>query len=323
MSKLFKLKEWLTIKETAQHLSVVLGETVEEKDIYRLALDGHLRLSVDFVNHAQAQIGKIVGHDGIEYFEASLGVIESLQESLNLSIEEPLLLPSSTKIGEDEYINLEDKVFSISGIWDLVMYGNTSLDIEHFYQQCTNGPVVNLTSLDGTYVRRKNKVAQIMDDFDDNEFQSGSKAQLKDIEEEILRKNIKPNDAEIILKKFKIKRDEYLKTRSTNKKENNYYPAGGLPSDSVLVIKTNAIMDFLQSLDNHYQEAPKPLTSKERNSLLILIGALCKDANIDYNQRGIASSLEKMTEILGAPVTDDTIRNILKQIDDAVILRSK
>ena len=66
-----------------------------------------------------------------------------------------------------------------------------------------------------------------------------------------------------------------------------------------------------------------PLTPKERNSLLVVIGALCNDANIDYNQRGIAVSIEKMTEILGAPVTDDTIRNILKQIDDAVSLRSK
>ena len=60
----------------------------------------------------------------------------------------------------------------------------------------------------------------------------------------------------------------------------------------------------------------KPLTPKERNSLLVLIGALCNDASIDYNQRGIAVSIEKMTEILGAPATDDTIINILKQIDD-------
>ncbi len=77
------------------------------------------------------------------------------------------------------------------------------------------------------------------------------------------------------------------------------------------------------SLKQNTEEQLKPLTPKERNSLLIIIGALCNDANIDYNQRGIAVSIEKMTEILGAPVTDDTIRNILKQIDDAVSLRSK
>lgn len=83
----------------------------------------------------------------------------------------------------------------------------------------------------------------------------------------------------------------------------------------------NTIKQELNSIKQKIEN--NPLTPKERNTLLVLIGALCKDANINYNQRGIAVSIEKMTEILGAPVTDDTIRNILKQIDDAVSLRSK
>ena len=69
MNKLFKLKQWLNIDETAHHLSSILGETVEKKDIFRLALDGHLSLSVDFVNHTQARLGNIVGIEDVEWYE--------------------------------------------------------------------------------------------------------------------------------------------------------------------------------------------------------------------------------------------------------------
>ncbi len=60
MSKLFKLKEWLIIPEAARHLSAVFDEEVNEADILRLALDKHLKLSVNFVNKAYAKRGKVV-----------------------------------------------------------------------------------------------------------------------------------------------------------------------------------------------------------------------------------------------------------------------
>jgi hypothetical protein len=56
-SKLFKLREWLTLPDAARHLSIMFDEKVNETDILRLALDGHLKLSVYFVNHAQARRG--------------------------------------------------------------------------------------------------------------------------------------------------------------------------------------------------------------------------------------------------------------------------
>ena len=57
-SKLFKRKEWLTIPETVKHLSIMFGEEVTEADVFRLGLDGHLKLSVNFVNHAHAKRGE-------------------------------------------------------------------------------------------------------------------------------------------------------------------------------------------------------------------------------------------------------------------------
>ena len=60
MSKLLKLKEWLTTDEAAKRLSISAGEEVTEADILRLALDGHLTLSVYLVNHAKALTGRFV-----------------------------------------------------------------------------------------------------------------------------------------------------------------------------------------------------------------------------------------------------------------------
>ena len=60
MKKLFKLKKWLTVPETARHLSIVFGEEVSEADVLRFTLDRHLKLSVNFVNHAKGMFGNVV-----------------------------------------------------------------------------------------------------------------------------------------------------------------------------------------------------------------------------------------------------------------------
>ena len=62
MSKLFKLKQWLTIGETAKHLSNVLSEPVSEADVLKLGLDEHLKLSINFTNGAPAKKGTVVSY---------------------------------------------------------------------------------------------------------------------------------------------------------------------------------------------------------------------------------------------------------------------
>ena len=49
----------------------MFGEDVREADVLRLALDGHLKLSVRFVNHASARRGKVVPIDEAETFEVT------------------------------------------------------------------------------------------------------------------------------------------------------------------------------------------------------------------------------------------------------------
>ena len=60
LGKLFSLKEWLTLDDTARYLSISFGEEVTRADVLRLAIDRRLILSVNFVNHATVRKGKLV-----------------------------------------------------------------------------------------------------------------------------------------------------------------------------------------------------------------------------------------------------------------------
>lgn len=65
------------------------------------------------------------------------------------------------------------------------------------------------------------------------------------------------------------------------------------------------------------------LGSKERNTLLVVIAALCNELGIDWSKKGIASAIQHATEKIGAPVTDDTIRKVVDQIEPALERRRK
>jgi len=69
--------------------------------------------------------------------------------------------------------------------------------------------------------------------------------------------------------------------------------------------------------------AEKPITLTERNTLLVIIAALCKPCKIKYEERGAPVDIARLTEQLGAPVSDDTVRRVLARITDAVEARSK
>jgi hypothetical protein len=319
VSKLFKLKEWLTLEEAANHIANLLGESVTLADLYRLSLDGHLTLSVNFVNGAEAILGKMVKSEDVQFYLVENDFLT--KEKLEI----PWRLPSNNEIrvADDDWISLDEKVVSIHNVWDLTMLGSEAIDIEFYYQQMTSGLEVTLVGLEGVFLKKDDVIAQLQTDYDDNEFQMGSKANKLDVERFIIENEISEDKAKVLWDDYKTDRVKYLKERESKKREDNYFPSGGLGEhDYVFVIRTNELNRFIKSLEDTPPEE-KALTSKERNSLLVLIGALCKEVNIDPKQRGVAASLVAMTELVGAPLTDDTIRKILSQIEPAIDSRSK
>jgi hypothetical protein len=327
LKKLFTLKKWLTLQEAARHLAIVFGEDVCEADVLRLALDGHLTLSVNFVNHSKAHKGNVVPIEEATYEDLPPWVYLHLAVT-DESKGKPLKMMTSITIDEKRVLNLNLDVVSLDGVYDLLMRGNELLDVEHKYQMLTGGPAVNLAVWAGTFVTAgASTMYQILESNDENEYESGSNGRLRELEHQIALKKIKPENSKELLAKHKLDRQIFLtkakERRDSGRDSENYSPAGGLPEDSVMVVRTDALRAFEQSINGAPEPKEKPLTTTERNSLLVMIAALCDYSAIDFAARGVTDQIVGMTERLGSPVSDDTVRNVLKQIPNAVERRMK
>lgn len=72
-----------------------------------------------------------------------------------------------------------------------------------------------------------------------------------------------------------------------------------------------------------HNKADRPLTTRQRKTCLTIIAALCSSANIDPQARGASQRIKELTESLGVPVDDETIRTLLSEIPDALEVRLK
>lgn len=231
MSKMLKLLEWVTVPQAAKHLAAIVGEEVSEVDVLRLALDGRIALSVDLVNHAEAIRGKV-----IPLSEAKIlpGIpVEGVEP---YSVVAGLVLPDG-----DRVLSIcGERVVSISGVWDLPMFGAERLDVEHRYQQLTSGPEVTLVCFDGPYVQRGDDVWELQTPFDDKKHVATGR----------LSERWSPS---------------------------NFYPAGRLPNDAVFVVRTAELARFqaeLAEADQKQHRAAAPLEPRSETTYLNIIGAL-------------------------------------------------
>ena len=90
-----------------------------------------------------------------------------------------------------------------------------------------------------------------------------------------------------------------------------------------MVVRTDALREFEQTINADSALTDKPLSTTERNTLLTIIAALCDYSAIDPKARGTARQIAGLTEELGAPVTDETILKALVKIPNAVERRMK
>ena len=291
--------------DAALHLSILFDEKVTEADVLRLALDGRLRISVYFVNHAQARIGKVYRFSEADIFEAIAsgnlpnelkwhtwppGAMATLHPDLSPEdAEKSSIMLMSLRISDDRYLTLGDEVLTIEGVWDLPMIGTERLDVEHEYQNLIGGPAVTLQGLDGAFVQGLDEsVCQLQESYDNNEYQSGSSAQLEELKRYIAENDLDDEKADAILKRHKEDRKQFLEKRKSQPKSENYYPAGGIPTDSVLVVRTDALREFEQFASNGQRQAGKKSEDQEYSSdkLAYVNQAATKFwANADRNDR--------------------------------------
>jgi hypothetical protein len=294
MSKLFKIKEWLTLADAARHLSIVFNEDVTQQDILRLAIDRRLRLSVWFVNHVNVRKGRLVPLKDCPLrllpkpFSKSkkewpnipnhlkLEDIPALTSDIRIGIQKGdlMLIPEGLHYKNQNFLILDEDVESITGVWDLPMVGGESLDVEHEYQMITGGPAVTGTYLDGAFVERDGVICQLQECFDDNEYQPGSKADLKHIKAHIAENGIESEQAKKLHEEYAVRRKAFLEKVKAAPASNNYYPAAGLPEDVIYVVRTTAIRDLERIVLDEPEPSTKPLAPREETTYLNIIGGL-------------------------------------------------
>ena len=326
--KLFALKEWLTVPDAARHLSIIFGEEVSEADVYRLALDGHLTLSVNFVNQTSARRGKAILIEDAQYREVSALALKLFPIKNHRG--ERVEIMVGINLDGQRVLELEDVVITLTGVYDLLMLGNERNEMEHVFQMLTDGPAITLSSLVGTFVMSdKATMFQLQERIDSIELDLESQAQF-DAFKALL--DAAPKKAESQKEQvFLIPQGEEQEkscigeTNPWESKQNsdNYYPAGGLPSNSVIVVRTDALRELEKSLDSASEDWDKPLTATERNSLLVIIAALCENSKITIADPKAAGKIAGLTDMISTPVTDETVRKVLKLIPDAVGRRKK
>ena len=148
MSKLLKLKKWLSLYDAAKQISLTLKEPVDAGDVLRLALDGHLVLSIHLVNGAYGRYCRHVAIEDVEWNEVAF-----------LDGRSTLRLPVGGRVWQFEgrTYQVTKEVQSLSdGVWDLPLIGGERVDVEFKFQQLNFGPEPTAVSLDGVLIQALN-----------------------------------------------------------------------------------------------------------------------------------------------------------------------
>ena len=155
MSKLFKLKRWLTLFEAAKYLTTIFGEEVAESDVLRLGLDNKLQLSVVFSQGVKASICEPVEDENVVY-----------EEVPTLDGAGILKLPVGGQItyrADGQMLQVQKRVFELESDnpYDLSMMGGECGDIEDKYWQLVGGQKAEAYYVHGTFVNEGKRVFQL------------------------------------------------------------------------------------------------------------------------------------------------------------------
>jgi hypothetical protein len=310
MSKLFTLKEWLSVPAAAEHLATVFQEDVAPSDVLRFALDGSLTLSVRFVNKCDALPGQFVPIEDAAYTEIpNPGGTEPHRDYGGYVMD--------VNGVESHVLTFDGPMTKLQGVYDLPMMGGEKLQVEHEYQRSTDGSPVSELSVNGTYVRNvEGQFFQLHQHFDDDALEDGSAAQGLLLEHFILAKDIGKVQADGFRKSYADKRRAFMANRAATPGIADYSLLPLLPLDAELVVRTTSLAKLLTSANGSQSSADKQLGTKERETLLkLVIGMAIKGYSHDPNASKSKATKEIADDLgnLGIGISDDTVRKYLSE----------
>ncbi len=152
-------KKWLTLDEAVNRISNSLDEPFTIADIYKFALDGHLILSVYFASFIKAKKVTIIKKEDIKYRKVLPKNIPSMPQGAYLDVPINAEYPISRGYWVE---SVEDKVESLSGVWDLSMIGTEIFSIKQLYLQAISSDIqVKVPEGMGVYIKDAEKSYQL------------------------------------------------------------------------------------------------------------------------------------------------------------------
>ncbi len=309
MSRIFNLKKWLTLPEAADHLSSALSEPVSVPDILRLALEGHIVISANFVNHCHVTLGRKVAIEEAQLtLVASLSAIPGsdawraltagfpkdgtreeqdawLRSSRVHESGEAIVMLRGEAISETEVLEWRKAVTTIEGVWDLPLIGGAMIDVEDILQHLTGGPQVELFPLDGVILVSDDRTmyAKIMEHYSKNPYAKG--------------------------------RDDPAMYPVNDYR--SYYPVVRLPEDAPLVVRPSAIATFLSGLLPE-EPAKAEIGTREKNGLLRIIAGLAEEAKVDLRSDKATAQIVAAAAKFDGP-NEKTVRKHVAAIREEIL----
>ena len=287
-----QLKKWLAIDDAASYLSALFSEPVEPKDILQLALENHLKLSINFTK-----------------------IIDVMEVAIS-PFSETTSEPSPDNFGQ---VNFEDKSYHVStspqlikidGLWDLKLFGGGEDYIKARLLNFLEVDSQAQNSVSGIYIERDNKTYCLYEKYKDYD-EDNSLFLLDSFLENIIKIENTGLD------------DGYYRPMPTIPSH-----AFLVVSRSSLNEFEQKIQEANMQPDNIENKADKKkLDPRLHTTLLIIIAALAKKIGIDIDgDIDSALNVQKINGLIadiGFSFKDETIKSRLAEIPEAMRKRSK
>ena len=256
MSKLFKLKDWLTIAEAARHLSDAFTEPVTEADVLRLALDERLKLSVNFVNPVLVRLGTLVKKEDVPY-EERLGKNGNIYRTY---ISRQLV----TDEGEIYIFDEKDPDYTLRGLCEIPMKEGFQIEVERRYQTLIDGPKLVKNSDHGMLIEVGN-----VGNFKFELAPFYSETSDVDVSESNLFSQLTNSPWSV-----DVQTDFLVSALEIMRRTSRYCIVDSLPEETVFVVRRAEIASFISSVNSTTDEKRSALDPREQSTYLNIIAVL-------------------------------------------------
>ena len=298
MNKLLKLKQYLSINDSADYLSATLEETVSVADIYELSLEGHLAISIRLTNQAYAKKVDLAPELELTNSEEQFGAVQANE--------------------------VDEQVHIFNGLYDLAMIGEERFELRKLYQREVEGDSPVLSELSGFYVKHEGSIYKLLESLpvsNSEEFQIAKEARLESLlKAKGLTSQSQFDDPLTVFENLSINEIEQVAGLISpfNDSENN----SSIPLDRhsyQLVLKTTELQRFISQISSPSASdisEEKPIHPPEKRSYLKLISMFFKQHGFDLAKKGNTTALSTMLDQAGLSLCDNTVRKIMSEVED-------